>query len=194
MSSYSIFSEQDFPVNTFSFDWPQSASALVHQAQRGGDLAKLIMAGTVGIESWLIANRILPALDEKGVKRLGFSLKAPHQEKRSASCVPLPDGSAFVCNVLGTWSPLEKHEAAHEMEYIGSRYAPGKCWLGGFLATLSLPDGTASPLTPAEVAKLWMEITGSRLRGFEPGVLDYVEAIGYDVADRVFNTQGRLGL
>ena len=181
-------------MNTFSFDWPQSAGALVLQAQSGGDLAKLIMAGTSGIESWLIANRILPALQEKGIKRLGFSLETRHQEKRSASCIPLPDGSAFVCNVLGTWSALEKHEAAHEIEYIGSRYAPGKRWLAGFQATLTLPDGTVSSLTPAEVASIWAEITGSRLHGFDPGMLDYVEAIGYDVADRVFNTQGRLGL
>lgn len=181
-------------MNTFSFDWPQSASGLVRQAQSGGDLAKLIMAGTIGIESWLIAHRILPALHEKGIKTLCFSLADRDQEKRSASCVPLPDGSAFVCNVLGTWSALEKHEAAHEIEYIGSRYAPGNHWLDGFQATLVLPDGTASPLTPAEVARIWAEITGSTLRGFEAGVLDYVEAIGYDVADKVFNTQGRLGL
>jgi hypothetical protein len=96
--------------------------------------------------------------------------------------------------VLGTWSTLEKHEAAHEIEYIGSRYAPGKRWLADFKATLTLPDGTVSPLTPAEVASIWAEITGSRLRGFEAGALDYVEAIGYDVADKVFNTQGRFGL
>jgi len=189
-----MFSEQDYPVNTFVFDWPQSASALINQAQRCGDLAKLIMAGTTGIESWLIANRILPALKEKGIKRLGFSLESSRHEKRTASCIPLPDGSAFICNVLGTWSALEKSEAEHEIEYIGSRYAPGKRWLGNFQATLTLPDGTTSPLTPAEVASIWAEITGSRLHGFDPGVLDYVEAIGYDVADRVFNTQGRLGL
>ena len=181
-------------MNTFSFDWPQSASALVHQAQSGGDLAKLIMAGTVGIGSWLIANRILPALQEKGIKTLSFTLAARDQKERAAFCVPLPDGSAFVCNVQGTWSALEKHEAAHEIQYIGSRYAPGKRWLAGFQATLTLPDGTVSPLTPAEVASIWAEITGSRLHGFAPGVLDYVEAIGYDVADKVFNTQGRLGL
>lgn len=180
-------------MNTFSFDWPNSASQLVGQAQSGVELAKLIMAGTSAIESWLIAHRILPALHEKGLRTLSFSLDV-HREKRAASCIPLPDGSAFICNVLGVWSPLEKNEAAHEIQYIGSRYAPGDHWLTGFGVTLSLPDGTSSPVTPGEVARFWAELTGVRLSGFEVGIFDHLEAIGHGVADKVFTTQGRLGL
>jgi hypothetical protein len=180
-------------LNTFSFDWPNSASQLVSQSQSGGDVAKLIMAGTTAIESWLIVHRILPALHEKGLGTLCFRLVS-HQAQRCASCIPLPDGSAFICNVLGVWSPLEMHEAAHEIQYIGSRYAPGDHWLTGFDATLILADGSNSPLTPCEVASFWTEVTGVRLKGFETGIFDYLEAIGHDVADRVFTTQGRLGL
>jgi len=180
-------------MNTFSFDWPNSATQLVCQAQNGVDLAKLIMAGTSAIGSWIIANRILPAVHEKGLRTLTFS-RDTHREKRSASCIPLPDGSAFICNVLGVWSPLEKHEATLEIQYIGSRYAPGDHWLPGFDAKLSLPDGTDSPVTPGQVARFWTELTGGSLRGFETGIFDHIEAIGHGVADKVFTTQGRLGL
>jgi hypothetical protein len=181
-------------VNTFSFDWPKSASELVGEANSGVDLAKLIMAGTTAIDSWVIANRILPALHEKGLGTLCFSLNVHRQERRCASCIPLPDGSAFICNVLGVWSPLEKHEAAHEIQYIGSRYAPGDRWSIGFDVTLSLPDGATRPVTPCEVVRFWAELTGVKLSGFEAGIFDRIEAIGHGMADRVFTTQGRLGL
>jgi hypothetical protein len=180
-------------VNTFTFDWPNSARQLVGQAQSGADLAKLIMAGTSAIESWLIAHRILPALHEKGLKTLSFT-RDFHQEKRAASCIPLPDGSAFICNVLGVWSPLDKNEATHEIQYIGSRYAPGDHWLTGFDVTLSLPDGSGSPVTPSQVAGFWSELTGVRPRGFETDIFDHIEAIGHGVAGKVFTTQCRLGL
>lgn len=186
-------SEQDNPVNTFSFDWPTSANQLVSQAQCGVELAKLIMAGTTAIESWLIAHRIVPALHEKGLATLAFSLDE-QQERHAAACIPLPDGSAFICNVLGLWSPLEKPDATHEIEYIGSRYAPGDHWLNGFEATLNLPNGSSRPLTPGKVARFWEELTGVRLSGFETGICDRIEAIGHGMADKVFTTQGRLGL
>lgn len=180
-------------MNTFSFDWPKSASELVCLAQSGADLTKLIMAGTSAIESWLIANRILPALQEKRLGTLAFSLDA-HREKRFASCIPLPDGSAFICNVLGLWLPLESHEAQQEIQYIGSRYAPGDHWLSGFDVTLEWPDGSRQAMTPSGVAAFWKELTGTRLSGFETGIFDHLEAIGHGLADKVFTTQGRLGL
>lgn len=180
-------------MNPFSFDWPTSARQLVGQARSGVELAKLIMSGTTAIESWLIEQRILPALREKGLAMLCFSLDT-HHEKHAASCIPLPDGSAFICNVLGLWSPLEKQDATHELQYIGSRYAPGDHWLNGFAATLSLPDGSGQPMTPGKVASFWAELTGVRLSGFETGIFDHLEAIGHSVADKVFTTQGRLGL
>jgi hypothetical protein len=185
--------EQDYPVNDFSFDWPKSAAELLVQARSGVDLAKLIMAGTTAIDSWLIAHRILPTLHEKGLSTLCFSLLS-RREKHCASCIPLPDGSAFVCNVVGLWLPLETQEAAHEIQYIGSRYAPGDHWQGGFDVTLKRADGTDSPLRPGEVATFWAELTGVRLSGFEAGIFDHIEAIGHGVADKVFTTQGRLGL
>jgi hypothetical protein len=180
-------------VNTFTFDWPISASQLVTQAEQGVNLAKLVMDGTMAVESWIIANRIVPALHEKGLKTLVFSHDT-HHEKRCASCIPMPDGSAFICSVLGVWSPLEKYDAAHEVQYLGSRYAPGDHWSRGFDAMLSLPDGASQSVTPGEVARFWAEVTGIRLSGFETGIFDHIEAIGHGVADTVFTTQGRLGL
>ncbi|AXS80205.1 hypothetical protein [Dechloromonas sp. HYN0024] len=182
------------PVTPISFDWPQSAGSLVDLAKGGVDLAGLIMGGTTTIESWLIAQRVLPALRDKGLATLCFNLDFHHQEKRSALCLPLPDGSAFICNALGVWSPLKKDEAAHEIQYIGSRYAPGDHWQGCFDACLCLPDGTSHPLTPCDVASFWAELTGERLSGFASGILDHLEAIGHGVVDKVFTTQGRLGL
>ena len=180
-------------MDAFSFEWPSSASQLVSQAQSGVDLAKLIMAGTSTIVSWIIANRILPAVHKKGLRTLTFS-RDVHREIHSASCIPLPDGSAFICNVLGVWSPLEKHEATLEIQYIGSRFAPGDHWVPGFDVKLSLPDGTAGPVSPAKLAHFWTELTGVRLRGFETGIFDHIEAFGQGVANKVFTTQCRLGL
>lgn len=181
-------------MKQISFDWPQSASALVHQAKVSSDLARLIMDGISDVESWLIAHQILPVLLEKGMKTIDFSQAGHGHETRAASCIPLPDGSAFICNVLGSWRPLEAAEATHEMQYIGSRYAPGKHWQRGFEARVCRPDGCSNPLSPIEFANIWAETTGSRLSGFETGILDHIEALGYDVADKVFTTQGRLGL
>jgi hypothetical protein len=106
----------------------------------------------------------------------------------------LPDGSAFVCNVLGLWLPLERQEATHEIQYIGSRYAPGDGWLKGFDVMLKRPDGASIAVCPGEVATFWADLTGLRLSGFEAGIFDHIEAIGIGVADKVFTTQGRLGL
>lgn len=181
-------------MKQISFDWPQSASALVHQAKISSDLARLIMDGVSEVESWLIAHQVLPMLREKGLKTICFSRSGDRLERRTASCIPLSDGSALVCNVQGLWRPFEPREATHEIQYIGSRYAPGKRWQNDFEATLSLPDGSSSSLSPVELANLWMETTGSKLSGFETGILDHIEAISYDVADKVFTTQGRLGL
>ena len=113
-------------MQEISFDWPQTASALVHQAKTHCDLARLIMDGVAEVESWLIAHQILPMLRQKGLKTIGFSMVARGHERRTAACIPLPDGSAFICNVLGSWMPLEAPEAMHEMQYIGSRYTPKK--------------------------------------------------------------------
>lgn len=181
-------------MQEISFDWPQTASALVHQAKTHCDLARLIMDGVAEVESWLIAHQILPMLRQKGLKTIGFSMVARGHERRTAACIPLPDGSAFICNVLGSWMPLEAPEAMHEMQYIGSRFAPGKHWHAGFEATFGELDGRSEPLSPIDLAKIWLEITGEKLTGFETGILDHIEAIGYDVADKVFTTQGRLGL
>lgn len=176
------------------FDWPQTASALVHQAKTGCDLARLIMDGVAEVESWLIAHQILPMLREKGLKTIGFSMLVRRSDRRTAACIPLPDGSAFICNVLGSWMPLDPADAIHEMQYIGSRYAPGQRWHGGFEATLCEPEGPSAALTPVDLARFWMETTGAKLSGFETGFFDHIEAIGYDVADKMFTTQGRLGL
>jgi len=181
-------------LSTLSFDWPQSAAELLARSRHGVDLAKLIMDGNSAIDSWLIAHRVLPALSEKGLATLCFSLNFQHQEKRSASCIPLPDGTAFMCNALGLWSSLEAPEAVAEIQYLGSRYAPGDHWLGSFEASLCLPDGSSRPLKPGEVARFWVEQTGVRLSGFASGLFDQLEAIGHGVADKVFTTQGRLGL
>jgi hypothetical protein len=187
-------SEQACPPSPFSFDWPQSAKALLAQSRNGVDLARLIMDGNTAIDSWLIAHRVLPALCEKGLATLCFSLDFQHQEKRLALCIPLPDGTAFIRNVLGLWSALDAPEAVAEIQYIGSRYAPGDHWLNSFEASLRLADGSCRPLKPGEVARFWAEQTGVRLSGFASGLLDHIEAIGHGVADKVFTTQGRLGL
>ncbi len=176
------------------FDWPQSAKELVRQAKAGSDLARLIMDGVDEVESWLIAREIVPMLEEKGLWTINFSRDGDTSEARTASCIPLPDGSAFICNSLGTWRPLEAHEAVQEMQYIGARYAPGEHWSTGFKAFLLESDGRSEPIGPLAFAELWTEVTGVKLTGFGAGIRDRIEAIGYDVVDKVFTTQGRLGL
>lgn len=67
-------------------------------------------------------------------------------------------------------------------------------WQAGFEATLEQSGQATLPVTLLDVAKIWLRITGVALEGFEQGFFDYVEALGLDVIDKVFNTQGRLGL
>lgn len=177
---------------SLTFDWPQSASSLLSQAKQEGELVKLILAGNSHLESWLIENRILPALQKKGLQMLRFTLSG--QGKRSASIVPLPDGSAFALSASGWWSALECHEALHEIHHIGARFAPSDRWLDGFEATLQQADNTWRSVTPSEVALFWEAVTGSRPAGFAVGVLDGIEAFGLDMIDKIFVTQGRLGL
>lgn len=180
-------------VTAFHFDWPQSATSLLALAKQQTDLVKLIMDGNTHIESWLIEHAILPALGAKQLKTLCFALAGA--EPHTAAMVPLPDGSAFARSTLGTWFALEASEAAHEIQYLGGRFAPGNHWQSGFSASLQPADGAAPQLlTPAEVARQWLESTGLPLTGFEAGILDQVEALGMDLLDKAFNTRGRLGL
>ena len=185
-------------MNEFSPDWPQSATHLLEQAKQacanGGGLIKLILTGNSQVDSWLIENQLLGFLLEKNIRPLRFELTVSNQDKRYAALVPLPDGTAFAHCASGQWWALERAEATHEIQYIGFRYAPSDRWLDGFRATLHGPDGVAVAVTPSEVAKLWEEITGSRPLGYALGVIDQIQAFGFDVIDKVFNTQGRLGL
>jgi len=181
-------------LDTLSFDWPQSAAALVSHAERRSDLARLIMAGTSHVDSWLIENRILPVLHEKQPGRLVFASSCHGDGERSASLIPLPDGSAFACDASGRWSALEASAAQHEIAHLGYRFAPGNHWQHGFAARIESANGTLQAASPEQVAKFWEEITGQRPQGFSAGALDHVEAIGLDVIERLFSTQGHLGL
>lgn len=175
-------------------DWPQSADALLNQAKQGGDLVKLIMAGTHHIESWLIENRILPLLQTQQLAILRFEKGSQSNNQRSASLVPLPDGTAFACNTDGLWSALNHQEALLEIEHIGTRFAPGDHWLHGFSALVRQADNNITPLLPLDVAGLWEQVTGTRPGGFEVGTLDQVEAFGLGVAEKLLHTKSRLGL
>lgn len=179
-------------MESLPLDWPQSAGALLEQAKKGADLVKLITEGTTHIESWLIENRILPLLREHQLYILRFETVG--QEIRSASLLPLPDGTAFACDCEGYWSVLEAAEALHEIEHIGSRFAPGDRWLNGFTALLRQPEEEDQPISPLEVAKIWQQITGTRPEGFEIGTLDQIEAIGKGVAGLLLHTKSGLGL
>lgn len=116
-------------MNILSLDWPQSAGSLLSQARSAcasdGEFLRLIMAGTHHIDSWLIENRLLPAVREKGLHMLRFTLRIENREERSAKLLPLPDGSAFACAADGSWSAFEARDASHEIAYIGYRYASG---------------------------------------------------------------------
>lgn len=185
-------------MNILSLDWPQSAGSLLSQARSasssGGEFHRLIMAGTYHVDSWLLENRVLPALREKGLSMLHFSLRIENQEERSAKLLPLPDGSALACAVDGLWSVFEAREALHEIAHIGYRYASGNHWPDAFQVMLQLTDGIARSLSPSEVAEIWREATGAQPAGFESGAVDHLLAFGSEVIDKVFNTQGRLGL
>lgn len=176
-----------------ALDWPQGAKALVIQAQHNCNLVKLIMDGVSDVESWLIAHQILPALVVRNLQRLLLR----HERGETvvdATLIPLPDGSAFACHASGTWVALDPAEALHEIKYIGFRFAAGNRWLDHFSAKLELPGGVRRPLLPQEVAAVWKEVTGSIPDGFELGLLGEIEAIGYGVFDKMFDTRGRLGL
>lgn len=180
-------------MNPLSLDWPQSAGAPLEQAKKGADLVKLIMAGTHHLESWLIENRILPVLQAHGLGTLRFETTLYEQQKRSASLLPLPDGTAFACDTDGLWSALQAHEARYEIEHIGSRFAPGDHWLHSFTALLQQADEVTIPIPPLDVARHWETVTGARPDGFEVGTLDHVEAYGLGVAEKFLHTRSRLG-
>jgi hypothetical protein len=181
-----------------NLDWPRSAADLLAQAKAEsagtGELVRLVMGGIRRLDSWLIENRVLPALAGRNIKILEFSLDAPHHERRLAAIIPLPDGSAFACSSSGRWSDLDAHEAMAAIQYVGSRYAPGNHWGHDFLATARTPGAASVPATPPEVAAAWEEVTGTRPHGFQTGVLDQVHAFGLHVLDRAFNSHGLLGL
>lgn len=175
-------------------DWPQSAHALLAQAKRDSNLVKLIMAGTTHIESWLIENAILPGLQDKKLTTLRFEESVEHREQRSASLVPLPDGSAFARHISGLWSALETQEALHEIQYIGFRFAPGDHWQGGFIASSRQAEQAEVAVTPPEVANIWQQVTGAQPAGFAAGARDQIEAFGLGVVDKLLQSHGRLGL
>ena len=152
------------------------------------------MGGTCHIDSGLIENRVLPALREKGLHMLHFSLRIENREERSAKLLPLPDGSALACAADGLWSAFEAREALHEIAYIGYRYAFGNHWPDEFQAMQQFADRVARPLTPSEVAGIWREATGAQPAGYESGAVDHLQAFGSEVLDKAFNTQARLGL
>ncbi|SBT10256.1 hypothetical protein ACCAA_920032 [Candidatus Accumulibacter aalborgensis] len=185
-------------MNKLSLDWPQGAASLLSQARQvsasDGELLRLILAETHNLDSWLIENRILPALREKGFPMLRFTLRIENQEARSAKLLPLPDGSALACTADGLWSAFEVREAVHEIAYIGYRYAPSKHWQDAFQAMLQLANGSERPLTPAEVAGVWREATGGDPAGYASGAIDHLQALASELLDKAFNTQGRLGL
>ncbi len=185
-------------MNILSLDWPQSAGSLLSQARSAsasdGEFLRLIMAGTHHIDSLLIENRVLPALREKGLHMLRFTLCSENREERSAKLLPLPDGSTFACAADGSWSAFEARDASHEIAYIGYRYASGSHWPDEFQAMLEFADGVARPLTPSEVAGIWRDATGARPAGYASGAVDHLQALGSEWLDKAFRTQGRLGL
>lgn len=185
-------------VNKLLADWPQSAHTLLTRAKQecsaSGQLVKLILTGTTHLDSWLIEHWVLPALAEKDVKTLEFSLEVAGGDHRLAAIVPLPDGTAFARSTAGFWFALEQDEARYEIEYIGFRYAPDNRWRDGFETTLRHSESQSVLVSPAEVARLWEEVTGRLPRGFRQGVVDQMQALGLDVISKAFKTQKRLGL
>jgi len=185
-------------MNILSLDWPQSAGSLLSQARSAsasdGEFLRLIMAGTQHIDSWLIENRVLPALRKKGLHMLYFTVRIENREEAAAKLLPLPDGSALACAADGLWSAFEVRETLHEIAYIGYRYASGNRWQAGFQAMVQFADGTARPLTPSEVAGIWREATGVQPAGYASGAVDHLQALGSELLDKAFSTEGRLGL
>ena len=179
-------------IPAIAFDWPQSAPALLQQAELGGGMVRLILAGTANPRSWLIEHQVLPMLGDKQIQSLVFRITRQHT--RSGTLVPLPDGSAFSCTPEGIWSALDQREALSEIQYIGFRYAPSDRWMDGFEAQLLVPGGAIITLTPFDVAGFWEKRTGCMPKGFGHGALDNIEAYGLKAIDKVFQTKGRLGL
>lgn len=174
-----------------ALDWPQSAPELLRQAERNSNLVTLILAGASNPRSWLIAEQIVPMLRDKQFSSLEF--RRTDSGTRSASLIPLPDGSAFACNTLGIWSALTPDEALDEIQYLGFKFAPGDRWLDGFEAQLVAASGD-SPLTPLALAQFWQLSTGSAPKGFESDALDNLQAYGLQAIDTIFQKKGRLGL
>lgn len=174
----------------------QSAPSLLAKVQgesaRDGELMKCILQGTEHIDSWLIAHRILPALPEIPV--IDLSLTLGKNEPITATFAPLPDGSAFGCNVRGIWLALTTVEAQSEIDYIGQRYASGNRWHAGFRAAIRRSDATLFPLAPLDLAKIWEKTTSLQPKGFNVGLLDQAEAFSLNALDTLIDTQGQLGL
>ncbi|HPT51184.1 MAG TPA: hypothetical protein PLS67_06525 [Accumulibacter sp.] len=177
-------------------DRTQSAPSLLAKVQsesaKDGELMKRILEGTEHLDSWMIANRILPALPEIPV--IDLSLTPPENERITATFAPLPDGSAFGRNVKGIWLALTAVAAQGEIEYIGQRYAAGNRWHAGFRATIRRSDSTLFPLAPLDLAKIWEKTTGVQPKGFDIGLLDQAEAYSLNALDTLIDTQGQLGL
>lgn len=185
-------------MNEPTVDSSEGAATLLARARQAsadqGELMRLMLAGTRGLDSWLIEHRIIPALRDRGLPTLRFTLRAESGQQSSAKLLPLPGGSAFACATDGSWSAFEAGEARHEIGHIGHRYAPGDRWLGSFAAVLEQADGIERPLGPSEVAQVWREATGAQPIGYAKGAIDYLEAIGSGVLDKAFGMKGRLGL
>lgn len=185
-------------MNIRSLDWPQGASSLLSQTRSAsaddGEFLRLIMAGTQHIDSWLIENKVLPALREKGLHVLHFTLHIDEGEDLSVKILPLPDGSAFACATDGLCSPFEAREALHEISYLGYRYAPRDDWQEGFQAVLQCADGASRPLAPSDVADFWRQTTGLQPDGYASGAIDHLQALGSEMLDKAFHARGRLGL
>lgn len=164
------------------------------ESAHNGELLKLILAGSLELDSWLIGQHLLPTLREHDFKIFNFTRLPENGAERRASIIPFPDSSAFVHDASGNWSALEPHEAISEIEYIGARYAPENHWFHGFQAGITTRDSPQTPITPFELATAWEKVTGTRPRGFENGLLDQVEAFGLNVIDMAFNTPMNLGL
>jgi hypothetical protein len=183
------------PINltALDFEWPQSAPVLASLAKVDINVSQLIMAGIANVGSWLIENRILDSIREKGIPEFEFCFR--DTDNRTAALLLLPDGSAFARNPLGSWFALEAHDALSEIVYIGSRYASGNHWIQGFEAKLlHRPRNEKSPISPLALAAKWTEATGVQPNGYSECLSDHVEAFGLNVIDNVFHTKGRLGL
>lgn len=179
-------------------DLPQGTASLLAQAKQeivqSGELVKLIMSGVRQVDAWLIENRILPVVEKARARTLHLTLAMDDGKAKSASLIPLPDGSAFARGTSGQWFSLDRREATSAIEHLGFRYAPQDHWEDGFHMLLETPGQPPKAVGPLEAAAIWAEITGSKPTGFEDNTLDGIEALGLRVIDVFFDTQGPLGL